>query len=844
MGKTRLAIELCKRMRAAGWRVGFMPKVLGVDRFAELVQSEEPVVAVIDYAESRGQIRELLEVAAARRGEEKSKKKLRLLLLARNADEWWTDLLRSDGAVKDLLCDDPMGLEAVDADREAVFHEAVRGLARELHQRVPESAAPSLADQQYERVLYIHMAALAAVEGGVVKADMLMEDTLDHEERFWREQLRDRGHAGERVAMDKMRRAMAALTLIGGAGSAADAHALVDDEELELLLHDLYPGNATQYMSGLEPDLLGQAMVWRVLSKEGAGAGSYLDRVFDGVTDKAIRTGFGVLGRLSEDHKEADGWIAHMLAHDVAGRAMEAFAAAKSVGEHTAHAGLGLGLVKALEREGTVETAKRLEAELPDAQQTVSLREVGRWVLATRLAHLPEGTHEERARVLSKLSLYQRALGQREAALASAVEAVPLFRRLAEAQLDVFLPDVAGSLDILGGMQDALGQRESALASTLEAVTLYRRLTETRPDTFLPDLARSLSNLSNGQSALGQREAALASILEAVALRRRLAETRPDTLPDLAMSLNNLSLWQSALGQREPALASILEAVAIRRRLADARPDAFLPDLAMSLSNLGNMQSALGQREAALASTLEAEAFHRRLADARPDAFLPDLARSLNNLGVKQSALGQQEAALASTLEAVALDRRLAEERPDRFLPALAMDLGNLGKAQSMLGQREAALASALEAVTLMRRLAEAQPDTFLSDLATSLNNLGIAQSDLGEREAALASAREAVSLGRGLAETQPEAFLPDLARSLNNLAVTLHSLGRIAEALPFAEEALELIWPFYERSPEAHGDLTGSVLRTMATLLKSLGQPTDKRWTQRMTRYLAISGS
>ena len=51
-------------------------------------------------------------------------------------------------------------------------------------------------------------------------------------------------------------------------------------------------------------------------------------------------------------------------------------------------------------------------------------------------------------------------------------------------------------------------------------------------------------------------------------------------------------------------------------------------------------------------------------------------------------------------------------------------------------------------------------------------------------------------------------------------------------------------LWPLYERYPEAHGNLVSLVLRTMSILLKALGQPPDKRFTQRMTRYLALSGS
>jgi tetratricopeptide (TPR) repeat protein/nucleoside phosphorylase len=845
MGKTRLAMELCKRMRAARWRVGFVSKGLGVDRFATLLQSDEPVLAVIDYAEGRGQLRELLEAAAVRRGE-KGKKKLRVVLLARNADEWWTDLRRSDGAVKDLLSDEPVALRAVETDREAVFRVAVKAFAKRRDKKVPTGATPSLTNARYERVLYVHMAALALVEGREAEADRLMEDTLDHEERFWREQLHDR------VAVDDVRRTVAAVTLTGGVGSAAEVLAVVElicgapDKKMVQLLHDLYPGSTAHYVSGLEPDLLGEVLVWRVLSKEGNGAGSYLDLVFEGATDRAIRTGFSVLGRLSEDHKEADSWIAHVLGRDVAGRAMDAFAAAKSMGERTAHSRLGPVLAKALERAGTVEIAKRLEAELPNPERTVSLREVGRWVLETRLKHLrPEGTDEERARLLNNLSLYQGALNQREAALTSTLEAVVLYGRLAEAQPDAFRPDVAMGFHNLGIMQSALGQRQEALGSAREAVGLYRRLAEARENAFLPGLAASLNNLGKMQRELGQREAALASTLEAVRLYRRLAEARPDTfLPTLAMSFNNLGNMQSDLGQQEPALASALEAVSLYRRLAEVRPDAFLPSLATSLSNLGMMQRALGQREVALASAQEAVALYRRLGEAQSDAFLPDLAMSLNNLGMMQSALGQRDAALASALEAVALYRRLADERPGAFLPVLAASLLNLGMMQSALGAREAALAWTLEAVTLYRRLAGSHPELFRSDLAKSLTNLGVMRSKLGEHEAALASTQEAVAILRERAESHPEPFRPDLAKSLNSLALRLRDLGRIAEALPFAEEALDLLWPLYESSPAAHGNLAISVLGTTADLLKALGQAPGKRWTQRMTRYLASSGS
>jgi len=113
--------------------------------------------------------------------------------------------------------------------------------------------------------------------------------------------------------------------------------------------------------SGLEPDLLGEAMVLRTLNNEVGEVRGYLDRVFEGAGEGAVRTGFEVLGRLSDENKEATVWIAHLLGRDVAGRTLAAFKAARTIGARTAHSLLGLELARALEREGTPsEIAERL----------------------------------------------------------------------------------------------------------------------------------------------------------------------------------------------------------------------------------------------------------------------------------------------------------------------------------------------------------------------------------------------------------------------------------------------------------------------------------------------------
>ena len=525
MGKTRLLIQLCQDMQERGFHAGFVPTGLDPARFADLVHRERPTLAVIDYANSRTDLRALLAPVLRLRNQGGAAR-VRVVLLARGKGDWWEAALRSE--VGDLLRDEEplelLPLAVKGEERERMFREAVAYFAEHRKKQPVSAPAPPLDAPHYDRTLFVHMAALATVDGYSFSADTLMSDTLDHEERFWSQAFALKSDREERQKVRVVRRAVTAITLRGGASDEPEAEELIErisgarDPDLVMVLRDLYPGGAA-FLAGLEPDLLGEAMVHRTLSEEGKSAVTLLDRAFETADDRAIKSGFEVLGRISGDHREAEVWIAHVLDGDVVARAEPAFAAALTIAvedpikERAAHTRLGMALAKALEAKGTVEIAKRLEGALPN--ETVALREVALWVTETRLTHLPAGTEPEqfaeRARLLNNLGARQSALGRREDALSSTEEAVAIRRKLAEARPEAFLPDLATSLNNLGIRQSELGRREDALASTEEAVATYRKLAEARPEAFLPDLAMSLNNLGVDQSAQGRREDALAS---------------------------------------------------------------------------------------------------------------------------------------------------------------------------------------------------------------------------------------------------------------------------------------------------------------------------------------------
>lgn len=102
MGKTRLFLELCERLKTRGWRVGFLlgeAAHASADLWATLIRQAPPLLVVVDYVESRrGELVPLLravdKVAAGR---------VRIILLAPRAGDWWKELKREGQGVGDLL---------------------------------------------------------------------------------------------------------------------------------------------------------------------------------------------------------------------------------------------------------------------------------------------------------------------------------------------------------------------------------------------------------------------------------------------------------------------------------------------------------------------------------------------------------------------------------------------------------------------------------------------------------------------------------------------------------------------------------------------------------------------
>jgi hypothetical protein len=333
LGKTRLLRELCHRLNAQSWHAGFLrsTEVLHGSALAGLLRAHRHVLVVVDYAETRREtliplLRAALKTDPAHR--------LRIMLLARSAGDWWERLKEEHEDLEDFLTGPavrgPFAVPPVAADvagHEQLYREARAAFARALPATpgapVIQGAAallPDLSAAHFAQVLLIHLAALASLNGEQPEtATALLEAQLRREARYWRQAIADRGLGAELDAA--VSQALALITLADGAPGIANARALIDQapllaraapaehEGVLALLRGFYPRDGGT--DALRPDLLGERLVARELARD--------DSLLDGclglqAPDSLRQSALTVLNRLAQHDTAAEVWLRMGLA--------------------------------------------------------------------------------------------------------------------------------------------------------------------------------------------------------------------------------------------------------------------------------------------------------------------------------------------------------------------------------------------------------------------------------------------------------------------------------------------------------------------------------------------------
>ena len=528
-GKTRTAVEICRAAEAAGWTAGPIDAdVDGVAGLTELLTWPGRTVIAVDYAETRPElVTNLLRRLLRRR----SAAPCRVVLVVRQGGSRQSliDLFATGDARDDLARllrrSELVGLGHGERElgRRELFAAASAAFAPKLA-GTPATAVNLYADH-FERPLFVLAAALLAVANpaldvAALSADELLGEILDHHEaQYWK-------RADERWRLGLHpddRRTAVALAVLCGLSSDQDDERLarlapsLGDAAAERVaqvvrwLRDLYGPHGS-----LEPDLLAEVLVARVIT----ASPGLISTALDAASDTQLTRALLVLSR-------------------VAGRSDTARAAARDAFDER----LGKLVHRAVAGDTDLVTALRLaiSATRPligaiNAQHDIPVRSAATGLLAVEIGEL----------------------------------AVDGLRRLFESDEETYRPLQAAALTMKSTALSETGRPTEGLPSIEEAVTHYRALAQADPTRFLPDLATSVGNQARILDGLGRSTDAACLFDVTLAEHAELAWARGVLLLAKAQWLASTEQVAAAVDAAAQAV-DVLQPAGDRRRHGQAR---------------------------------------------------------------------------------------------------------------------------------------------------------------------------------------------------------------------------------------------------------------------------------
>jgi hypothetical protein len=645
-GKTRLALELCRRAPELGTSSAWVHPGLEAEAIRTLRPGPgERKLLVVDNAETRQGLQAMIaELVTAGDG-------LRVLLLARNTGEWLRRLGAAVPAARDLVAaatQEKLALQVTVApqmtDPQIVRH-GVSAVARAYRLRESRVESQHARDHKRQNILELLAEALAATlddadlaDGGTGTVPVDLRQRLNplllHEQEFWYERAEDAGLLGDGkgTTRDDLRHAIAACCLLGAqsvheaAELATRVAGIPASAELTRWLEDVcIASHSWKTADGfLYPGRLAELITLRELTS----SESLRTACLSGMTASGAESAVSFLARAVPDYTEAKGLL-NTLLPDLD---------ARIAGPHDALRTLGTAL----------SVLPGPTAVLAPPAIALTLRLLGQ---------LPTELHPAlRAHWLEELSRWFAGAGDQAEAVLYAEEAVAI-RRVLAAPTDVsprrHLPSLVVSLENLAECRNAQGEVAQADAVLQEAVAVARELAGTDPDVYRPWLARLLVSLSTGLRDSADPAQRVVTAQEGVALYQQAERAKPGLYEaDLGSAMAVLSLRHLDAGCPADAVSAGTQAVKIYQDLVSGNRQQYRPSLARALQNQGVFLAKAGREPEALASAKQAVSEYGKLQRSQPGQFASGYALALENLSSRYRRAGQHSRATAARQQA------------------------------------------------------------------------------------------------------------------------------------------------------------------------------------------------
>lgn len=889
MGKTRLLMEICHRMRAAGWRAGFLhiTASLTAEQLHLLRDGAEGVFAVVDYAETRAlAVRTLVEAAL------ESEVRIRIVLLARAVADWWYGLQLERGVVGDFFNGptvtrhDLPPLAADEPARQAAFRHAAASYAAALGTSPLhcEAGRELLTAPYYERVLFIHIGALAALGGSVVEGERgLLDFALRREESFWDAGVRAAGLP--LLAGRPIRQAAALATIAGRATTFDDAVRLLAQVPLLSgqaaavvgqvadLFHRLYP--ATSWLEGVQPDLLGEHLVARAVEDDPALLGVWRTLIRSVPLDEEQQLhGLTVLTRLAQREPDKEEWLVRVISEDPGSLLSKALEVAVESGEPMARAlqlalgttnpGLAelqslfvgippytvtlLSLALTVDQQVLKGVTEPKDSDARYLRATVLVDYAERLVEADRpadaLPHAAEAVDwwrsldsdpKQLTNALRVLALCQRSADRAVEAVATAAELVRFTEEHRSVLPWITLPQAVHSWGIA---LQAAGQIDSAIAASTRSIKLWHELQATLGPQFEHNLGRKIGadrvhvfmgfpeELTESfyvvQPTDG-RDAMVVSREDFVVLDPR--RPRPATVRlGLALSLNSRAVALSQGKQYEQALSDEQGAVQILRDLANADPDAHAPHLGTALLVAVECLVELGRCDEALPYAAEAIDALRAAAAAQTSYHWKNMVRVQARLCNALIEYGRLDEAIINFRNLVAMAAARMPNEGAVLASALGNDLERIAEHCTFSAEHCVFSAEMWGLVVECRRLTVKDEVDGVKRLCGALTEYATSLHRAGDPSAALPVAEEAVELSLRWAGLTGDVTYP--ATALHGLARRLSALDRVEEACEVQLDAVRRLVTAVPADQARYAMGTSSALNNYFSYVARVGRP------------------
>ena len=679
-GKTRLGVELCRRLDAPGfhrqgnesWKAGLLQD--GEDPTnAKPIDNTSSLLLVVDYAEVRPKTVKNVINAAYRAAEDPQRRRVRIVFLVRRpsplsafhrSSNMWLDALRPqdsngneglnrllDGASTTILNDE----ELSDIERRELFNRAYRSFTNSLEFTPSPNLIGRLSNPMYSQPLLVIVDAFLNAQTHPnsqinYPPSELFEGVLCHEEHYWDK------HWPPSLATN-----------------------ISQDQQSDGAATPNTP--QTKKTKSLDPELARQAVaaatLTNILDEEDAISLLNLLPANPGKNTKAIAKWLrDCYPPHMNSNRQSTLWCEH-LEPDRIGEHL--------IASETNHLAPLLQELLSPSRVGT--SSLRTWTVLERASTDPHLNErVGRILNDT----LVEVTRELHTQTVSSQS---PDLATAFAKLFSAVCSNIDSNKAHEAE-----QTLSGGGYLTAFLRCELAQRAANIA----------RPANTAPEADRAAYAARRSSLSRCLADTGRHEEALKAAREATGLYRVLGGQNPAAhTPNLAASLINLALRLAKHGRLDEALTTAQEATDLYRTLAEHNPAVYTPDLAGALNALASYLDSNGEQPEALTIAQEATDLYRTLAEHNPAVYTPDLAASLNNLAIYLDKNGQQHEALTTAQEAVTIRRNLVEHNPATHTPNLATPLHTYANILERSGNTKEAARIRQERDEVLKRMKE-----------------------------------------------------------------------------------------------------------------------------------------